>query len=277
METNDSVNDLPAVIISEPVRVDIPTSLPPPPHRSRSKTIYLDTILSSELRDELTQDRDELSPPPIPEECSAGFFRINAKAATGTATVKQNPWAPSRPSAGSLPLIPIGFEPHPPQASAAPAPERMQLALTSILKPEPLSEPRVERRAAGCTAARLNTATTSDARVVGFLVPTDGESRDEIFVLRIGRSLVTSDTVSATSHTFVIENRSVSPGHATIKVDEAGQVQVLDQFSEHGTTIRRHESGEGLHLSATSAQLFHGDEVSFGSKSFNVCLLASRK
>lgn len=282
MEQNDTINDLVATIASEPVRVDIPTSLPPPPNRSRSKTIYLDTILSSELRDELTQDRDALSPPPIPEECSAGFFRINAKATPGNEGKTQNPWAPNRPSSKLLPLIPLGFEPHPPQPSAAPAPERMQLALTSILKPEPGDDSRNVRmvsdeKSSVCTSSRLYSAPTSEAPVIGFLVPLNGDSRDDILVLRVGRSLITSDAAAATSHTFIINDRTVSPGHATIKVEETSQVQVLDQFSEQGTSVRRFETGEDVKLLASAAELFHGDEVSFGSKSYNVCLLACRK
>ena len=281
METNEAINGHSAPvsvmgIVSEPVRVDIPTAVPPPPNRSRSKTIYLDTILTSDLRDELTQDRDELLPSTAPEECTAGFFRINAKPQLDN----PRPWAnPGTTPARLLPLLPLGFVPHEPQPTAAASTERRQLALTSILTPESVSETTTvaEKVVRAYVASTFSPAPTTGARIIGFLVPVEGDAKGEIFVLRLGRTAVTSEDGAEGSSAFRVNDRTVSAGHATIKVDEDGAVQVLDQYSEHGTTVRRLATGEELRLHASSAQLEHGDEVCFGTKVFNVCLLAARR
>ncbi len=277
MERNDLAGSGQSIAVSDPVRVDVPDSAPPPPNRSRSKTIYLDTILTSELRDELSQYRDEFSLPAIPEESAAGYFKINAKPAEQRSVAKPNPWAPHRTSTPLLPLIPLDFEPHAPQPTPPASPERMQLALTSILQPEQLADlPPRHKPSVPTQAAKLASSGPADARVVGFLVPTSGDTNGEIFVLRVGRSSVTGEREGGTADSFVIIDRSISPWHATIKVSDAGEVSVLDQFSDHGTSVRRYETGECIELKATAATLFHGDEVRFGDKPYNVCLLAVR-
>ncbi len=69
-----------------------------------------------------------------------------------------------------------------------------------------------------------------------------------------------------------MKDATVSPLHAIVKISENGEIQVLDQLSEHGTTIRRIDGTEEK-LSGSMGAVGHGDLVSFGNRSFHVCLI----
>lgn len=108
--------------------------------------------------------------------------------------------------------------------------------------------------------------------LVGMLVSYDENKNGQIFELRAGRLIVTSDSASTGSILF-LNDKSVSPMHAIMRVSGSGEIQVLDQLSEYGTRIHRAATGEEQELSGDKCTLEHGDVVKFGDRSFCVCII----
>ena len=111
--------------------------------------------------------------------------------------------------------------------------------------------------------------------VIGFMVSFDKEANGEVFVLRSGRLIVTSQEPPGGSYLF-LRDESISPMHAIIRIT-GGDIQVLDQLSEFGTAVKRFGSEEETQLSGDKCSLEHGDVVRFGQRSFQVCILARIK
>ena len=107
--------------------------------------------------------------------------------------------------------------------------------------------------------------------LTGFLVSFQENKEGDYFVLRAGRLIVSSDD-SAQGSLLMLQDETVSPMHAIIRVAEKNVI-VLDQLSENGTSVTRAD-GEQLELSGDKTNLQHGDEISFGDKTFKVCLLS---
>ena len=114
---------------------------------------------------------------------------------------------------------------------------------------------------------------TKESPLVGFLVSFDENKCGEVFDLRTGRLIVTSEA-AATGNFLIIKNESVSPMHAILRVGKGGEIQVLDQLSEHGTKISRFGSSELEELSGEKTTVEHGDIVWFGERKFHVCVIA---
>ena len=127
--------------------------------------------------------------------------------------------------------------------------------------------------AAGLSADRDAVVWAKPSRIVGCLVSFDSDPNGEMFVLRTGRLIVTSQPPPGGSFLYV-KDESVSLMHAIIRISETGEIQVLDQLSESGSAVVRLESEEEQHLSGDKCVLRHGDIIRFGSRSFEVCLLA---
>lgn len=108
--------------------------------------------------------------------------------------------------------------------------------------------------------------------VIGFLVSYDRDENGEVFDLRQGRVIVTSEKAAHGDY-LVLEDETVSPMHAILRVTAAGEVQVLDQLSEHGTRIRKLGNEEEIDLSGERSTVGHGDVLSFGRRSFHVCMV----
>lgn len=145
----------------------------------------------------------------------------------------------------------------------------------SEFTPDPLPEAvRVEEEhmVAGAGARREEIAWKAITPLVGFLVSFDFDQNGSYLELRTGRLIVTSQR-EASGSCLVLHDQSVSPSHAVMRVASDGTVQVLDQLSESGTRVRRFDSGEELLLSGEKTTLGHGDVVSFGDRSFHVCLV----
>ena len=114
---------------------------------------------------------------------------------------------------------------------------------------------------------------TKETPVVGFLVSFDANPNGEIFELRSGRLIVTSEPAAGGSY-MVVEDSSVSPMHAILRISTTGEVQVLDQLSEFGTHIKRFGVEEEEHISGEKSSIEHGDIIKFGNRTFHVCILA---
>jgi hypothetical protein len=110
--------------------------------------------------------------------------------------------------------------------------------------------------------------------VIGFLVSFDTDVNGDIYVLRSGRVVVTSDSSISGQNYILVDDESVSPCHAFLRVSPSGEIQVLDQLSECGTKIIRFGSKEEIELSGEKSTLEHGDVIKFGNRTFYVSLLA---
>ena len=108
--------------------------------------------------------------------------------------------------------------------------------------------------------------------ILGFLVSYDKDALGEICTLRTGRMIVTS-APQASGNYLLIQDESVSPLHAIMRVTQSGEIQILDQLSESGTFIRRFGADEEIELSGEKSFLEHGDVVRFGNRSFHVTLV----
>jgi hypothetical protein len=108
--------------------------------------------------------------------------------------------------------------------------------------------------------------------LVGFLVTFDHDPLGSYIELRSGRLIVTSER-EASGNCLLINDPSVSPMHAIMRVSGSNTIQILDQLSENGTRIRRPGIDEEELLSGEKSMLAHGDIVMFGERKFHVCLL----
>ena len=112
-----------------------------------------------------------------------------------------------------------------------------------------------------------------ESMLVGFLVSFDTNPNGTVFELRSGRLIVTSESPGAGSY-LLIQDNSVSPMHAIIRVTNSGEIQVLDQLSEFGTRVQRFGSEKEEELSGEKTSLEHGDVIKFGNRKFHVCIIA---
>ncbi len=113
--------------------------------------------------------------------------------------------------------------------------------------------------------------------IVGFLVSFDVNPAGEAYAMREGRWVISSVPVAVPNSCIVISDKSLSPMHATLRVNRNGRVDILDQFSEQGTYIYRGGVDQSIKVADSLAVLEHGDVVAFGSRRFNVCLISNNK
>lgn len=112
----------------------------------------------------------------------------------------------------------------------------------------------------------------NDATLAGFLVSYDRNSLGEVCSLRTGRMIVTS-VAQANGNFLLIEESTVSPLHAIMRITATGEIQILDQLSESGTFIKRFGSEDEIELSGEKSFLEHGDTVRFGERTFHVTVI----
>jgi hypothetical protein len=109
-------------------------------------------------------------------------------------------------------------------------------------------------------------------KLVGFLVSFELDRLGRYIELREGRLLVSSEG-SSTDNCLVISDPSVSSMHAIMRISSNGAIMILDQLSEHGTKIKRCDSGKEEALLGDKGTLEHGDVVIFGECAYHVCIL----
>ncbi len=107
--------------------------------------------------------------------------------------------------------------------------------------------------------------------IVGFLVSYDSNPTGEVLELRSGRWIVSSERTTD-GNFLIVKDPTVSPLHAILKISDQGEIQVLDQLSEHGTIIK-HPDGEDEQLAGSMGRIDHGDTIAFGKKCFHVCIV----
>ena len=111
-----------------------------------------------------------------------------------------------------------------------------------------------------------------EAPVIGFLVSFDHNPNGDVFELRTGRLIVTSEGASGGNY-LILKDTTVSPMHAILRVNGPRDIQVLDQLSEHGTLIRRFGDAVEEELSGDKSTIAHGDIIKFGQRKFVVCVI----
>ncbi|WKZ56428.1 MAG: FHA domain-containing protein [Bdellovibrionota bacterium] len=206
--------------------------------RARNRTVMLTPEITGQVRARLAQEAEHHAQPaigiPMPPSSASTGFETPRQTGMGSPVSRRAPEPPAQ-MAYSQP-------PHPHAAASAVA------------------------------AQRPGITWVKETKVVGFLVSYDGNPNGEVFELRVGRMMVTSRAQGETN-VLLIDDESVSPMHAIVRIGERGDIQVLDQLSEYGTKIRRAGSSEEEHLSGDKADITHGDVIKFGARSFYVCLV----
>lgn len=110
--------------------------------------------------------------------------------------------------------------------------------------------------------------------LVGFLISYDNDENGEVLELRAGRLIVTSE-VSSHGNFVYLNDSSVSPMHAILRIAKGSDIQVLDQLSEFGTKVTKVSDKKVVELSGEKGVVSHGDKISFGERTFEVCLLSA--
>ena len=250
--------------------------------RARNRTVMLTPEITGEVRARIAKDLKPDRPAPAAggESASAApgnqFFggMYNARSqGTPERDGERNPsYSPAprpQPSPGVSPAADPGVPP----------PASYSTGRFNTIN-EQIAAPRPQRAAAPASFAEPAAATgdsivwSKESPVVGFLISYDINKNGDVFFLRMGRLIVTSEAAGAGNYLF-LNHPSVSPMHAILRVNKGGVIQVLDQLSEHGTKICRFGSGEEEQLSGDKSSLEHGDVVMFGERKFHVCTIAA--
>ena len=214
--------------------------------RARNRTVMLTPEITGQVRARLAQETDETveETSPVQEGVYDTSALENTRGSSGAFKVGQesssfgSSYTPAAPS----------------QHNAQPAQVKQQV-FTS----------------AGSQNNRV--VWTKMTPLVGFLVSFDNDENGEVYELRSGRLIISSEPASGWSY-MVVEDSSVSPMHAILRIDASGVVQVLDQLSEYGTRIKRFGSHEEEQISGEKSTIEHGDVIKFGERTFHVCILA---
>ncbi len=203
--------------------------------RARNRTVMLTPEITGEVRARLAQDL-----------------------AAPQASEPQAP--PVAPASGSS-YSPASSEPAPHMSGGAPiAPAH------TFQEPSPASTHAVSRSGERVAWGKVSP-------IIGFLVSYDMDENGAVFELRTGRLIVTSEAPGAGNY-LVVNDDTVSPMHAIMRITQDAEIQVLDQLSEFGTRIQRAGSEDQEELSGDKGVLGHGDLIMFGERKFHVCIVA---
>ncbi|MFO0417307.1 MAG: FHA domain-containing protein [Pseudomonadota bacterium] len=160
-----------------------------------------------------------------------------------------------------------------------PASAQSEVSAESVLEVAPVAQRVLERVVLSPdesveTSGRERIFWKKPGRIVGFLVSYASDPLGQHVVLREGRLLISCENGSS-DNCLVISHESVSPMHAIMRVAADGSILILDQLSEHGTRIRRAESGNEESLLGDKSYLRHGDVVIFGECEYHLCVLGA--
>lgn len=108
------------------------------------------------------------------------------------------------------------------------------------------------------------------ARIRGFLISFDKDEFGEIYELREGRSIVSSNP-SNQGVVITIVDESISTPHAVFRIGKEGQVLILDQLSENGTGVIKSGLDNEIEALGSPVELRHGDIIRFGARYFVFC------
>jgi hypothetical protein len=230
--------------------------------RARNRTVMLTPEITGQVRARLAKELDPspaLAGMPDAGRSTGGFVSASPRRPAVEAP-------PERPR--SAPVAPT---PHPASQGGSYKDARRSAEAPAPAARQPAPAPRAPVVTQAAPEGDVIEWKKSSA-LVGILVTYDRDQNGEIFPLRSGRLIVTSEMPSGGNFLF-LEDATVSSMHAIVRIGEDGAIQILDQLSEHGTNITRINGGEEVNLSGDKANVEHGDEVAFGDRKFTVCLL----
>lgn len=252
--------------------------------RARNRTVMLTPEVTGQVRARLAQDSSTVTPQPAIAGPSMATLSTSAPTSDGFMPLSSR----GRPISESMarPLTPLeasrtqpfeGSRGEEVSAGAGLLRPGVPLSGTPVMMspssshsaPPPQQVPQMQ---AAMDPNKMQVIYAKKAKVVGFLVSYDDNENGDICELRVGRVIVTSE-VSGSGNFFLVPDSSVSPMHAILRISPTGEVQVLDQLSEHGTKIHRYGSNEEIELSGEKGNIEHGDVVKFGKRSFHVCMV----
>lgn len=254
--------------------------------RARNRTVMLTPDITGEVRARLAQDMMRNEGVQETSEEDAFYSPITARSDEESSSDSFRPITPARdenPAREELKPAQPKFQHH-----------REVLTEQKVVKPQAASS-HTSEGALGVREGEMPLATRSPVAsqsaayrirqgiiwsklspIMGFLVAYDADDNGEFFELRQGRLIITSEP-PATGNFLVLDDESVSPMHAIVRLAHFGELQILDQLSELGTRIVRGDSGEEEVLSGEKGTVYHGDTLIFGEKKFSVCLIAGRR
>ncbi len=108
------------------------------------------------------------------------------------------------------------------------------------------------------------------SRILGFFISFDLDEHGEIVEIREGRSIISSKYMDQSDMLF-IDDDSISNPHAVIKADKKGNILLLDQLSEAGSSVIRSGHSEEIDAVGTPVELRQGDIIRLGSRYFVFC------
>lgn len=116
---------------------------------------------------------------------------------------------------------------------------------------------------------------TDSKELLGFLIYKNEESGlfSNYIELRKSRLIVTSIAPKGGEFIF-INDESVSPMHAVLRISDNKSIQILDQLSENGTKLIKAKTAEEIELLGDKSTIEHGDKVIFGNFTCKICLIS---
>lgn len=219
--------------------------------RARNRTVMLTPDITGEVRARLAR---ELEPAPV----SGGFSAPTGVMSADRPHSAGSGFGSTYQPAGTGRSVDSGAH----YGSPPPAPRQVQHT----------PPPEVHHAAPSGVGA----VWTKPSSIVGFLVSFDTNENGDVFELRSGRLIITSE-LAANSNYIYLDDPTISPMHAIMRISSGGEIQVLDQLSEHGTKIVRFGSEVEEELSGDKSTIEHGDIIKFGKRTFHVCVLARQK
>ncbi len=207
--------------------------------RARNRTVMLTPEITGEVRARIA--RDLTTDPESPADSSDSGFALGSSYSPSTEQASSGFDAPPAPAVGPAPTQPAAIPTPPPAA------------------------PVIHASVAG-----EQVIWTKRSPVVGFLVSYDKDKYGSVFELRAGRLIVSSEAAGS-GNCLLVQDDTVSPMHAIMRISPGGSIQVLDQLSEFGTRIKRLASGIEEELSGEKSILVHGDTIMFGERTFHLC------
>ena len=231
---------------------------PEPAMRARNRTVMLTPDIAGQVRAKLAQGATSM--PRSPETRDGDV----------AATISPQSVAPGQ-----------GFYSQMVQPNIVDAGPRLAPQARKVVEQAPVQVPHHEhsRVTTGQASVSDSTQVFSDlifwaveAPLVGFMVSYDKNPMGEVCSLRAGRLTVTS-VAQGNGSSLLLQDPTISPNHAIIRVSASGEIQVLDQLSESGTHIKRFGSEEEIELSGDKSFLEHGDIIRFGDRSFHVSII----
>ncbi len=230
--------------------------------RARNRTVMLTPEITGQVRAKLGQNVAQTITPYTQSDVAA---TISPHAAAPSQGFYSQVVQPAAAEAEKTP---------PPRPTVVETPRRETPTETPRAVQPPPAAPVAAPAARSTAAGNVSDLAVwvNEGPLTGFLVSFDKNPLGEVCTLRNGRMIVTSAPQSSGNY-LLLDDATVSPLHAIMRVTPSGEIQILDQLSETGTFIRRFGAETEIELSGEKSFLEHGDIVRFGERTFHVTVI----